>query len=433
LFSRNQQTETAHLRFVLSEKRPEQFQRAACVAPEHGMTEIPDEHLAAAADDTVHVLARELGFSVAEEAGELLHLLRPEGGVDAGSLKETLRRPRTGPDAGGLHALLDLEDDFVLARPAQVGQVEIFRLGFLQERLGEGPALVDAQGADEERDGGAVDLVEVGQERFQRFLDRGMTAHAAFVEEIDRLPPDELAAAEERKGEDGLAHFLDGARSVIDRVGAAVDDLEIHGVRGREFLGQRRGRLLHRVLVRTGEKMDGDCFRVASGGGHGFTSTMEHLWAPWRNLYVKHPQEKPGGDVFAEIAQSSDDEGNFVLARGKSCFALLNLYPYSTAHLMVVPYRATADLDDLGDDELLELMTMLRRMKAAVTAALEPHGFNVGINIGAAGGAGIASHLHVHLVPRWRGDANFMTTTAETRVHPSDLASVYKMIREKIV
>ena len=160
---------------------------------------------------------------------------------------------------------------------------------------------------------------------------------------------------------------------------------------------------------------------------------MEHLWAPWRNLYVKHPQEKKDGDVFAEIAQSSDDETNLVLARGKSCFALLNLYPYNTAHLMVVPYRATGDLDELGDDELLELMTMLRRMKAAVTAALEPHGFNVGINIGAAAGAGIASHLHIHLVPRWRGDANFMTTTAETRVHPSDLSQVYRMIREKIV
>jgi len=159
---------------------------------------------------------------------------------------------------------------------------------------------------------------------------------------------------------------------------------------------------------------------------------MEHLWAPWRNLYVGHPQDTRGGDVFAEIARSADDEANYVLARGKSCFALLNLYPYNTAHLMVVPYRATGDLDELDDAELLELMTMLRRMKQAVTAALHPHGFNVGINIGAAGGAGIAAHLHVHLVPRWRGDANFMTTTAETRVHPSDLASVYRMIREKL-
>ena len=158
---------------------------------------------------------------------------------------------------------------------------------------------------------------------------------------------------------------------------------------------------------------------------------MEHLWAPWRNLYVGHPQESKG-NIFAEIAQSSDDEAHYVLARGKTCFALLNLYPYNTAHLMIVPYRTTGDLDELDEPELLELMTMLRRMKQAVTAAFNPHGFNVGINIGAAAGAGIAAHLHVHLVPRWRGDSNFMTTTAGTRVHPSDLGQVYRMIREKL-
>jgi len=158
---------------------------------------------------------------------------------------------------------------------------------------------------------------------------------------------------------------------------------------------------------------------------------MEHLWAPWRNIYVKHPQEAKG-DVFAEIARSSDDEAHYVLARGKSCFAVLNLYPYNTGHLMVIPYRATGVLEDLSDDELLELMTMLKQMKAAVTAAYSPQGFNVGINIGAAGGAGIDSHLHVHLVPRWRGDANFMTTTAETRVHPADLATIYATMRKHL-
>jgi ATP adenylyltransferase len=158
---------------------------------------------------------------------------------------------------------------------------------------------------------------------------------------------------------------------------------------------------------------------------------MEHLWAPWRNLYVKDSQ-KNQGDIFAEIAQGSEDEAHYVLARGKSCFALLNLYPYNTAHLMVIPYRATGDLDDLGDDELLELMTMLKRMKAAVTAAFNPQGFNVGINLGAAAGAGIDQHLHIHLVPRWRGDCNFMTTTAETRVHPTDLATVYASLRKQL-
>src|ERR1700759_2860668 len=110
---------------------------------------------------------------------------------------------------------------------------------------------------------------------------------------------------------------------------------------------------------------------------------MEHLWAPWRNIYVGHPTPSPGSDVFAEIANRNEDEADFVLARGKTCFALLIVYPYTTAHLMVVPYRATGDLDDLDESELLELMTMLRRMKQAVTEALHPPGYNVGINIGA--------------------------------------------------
>ena len=154
---------------------------------------------------------------------------------------------------------------------------------------------------------------------------------------------------------------------------------------------------------------------------------MEHLWAPWRNLYVKDSQ-KHEGNIFAEIARGSDDEGHYVLTRGKSCFAILNVYPYNTGHLMIIPYRATGALEDLSDDELLELMTMLKRMKAAVTSAFQPQGFN----LGAAAGAGIEQHLHVHLVPRWRGDCNFMTTTAETRVHPNDLASVYAAIRKQL-
>ena len=158
---------------------------------------------------------------------------------------------------------------------------------------------------------------------------------------------------------------------------------------------------------------------------------MEHLWAPWRNLYVKdsHKNEE---NIFAGIAQGSDDEAHYVLARGKSCFAILNIYPYNTAHLLVIPYRSTGALEDLSDDETLELMTMLKRMKAAVTAAFNPQGFNVGINLGAAAGAGIDQHLHIHLVPRWRGDANFMTVTAETRVHPTDLVSVYAAIKKHL-
>jgi ATP adenylyltransferase len=158
---------------------------------------------------------------------------------------------------------------------------------------------------------------------------------------------------------------------------------------------------------------------------------MEHLWAPWRNTYVKDTQ-KNGPNVFAEIANGTEDESNFVLARGKGCFVVLNLYPYNTGHLMVIPYRMTGALEDLSDEETLEMMTMLKRMKAAVAAAFQPQGFNVGINLGSAAGAGIEQHLHIHLVPRWRIDSNFMTTVAETRVHPNDLASVYAAIKKQL-
>ena len=158
---------------------------------------------------------------------------------------------------------------------------------------------------------------------------------------------------------------------------------------------------------------------------------MEHLWAPWRNLYVQDPQ-KISGNVFARIAQSTDDEANHVLARGKCCFAVLNVYPYNSGHLMIIPYREVSALEDLSDDETLEMMTMLKTMKAAVTVAFQPHGYNVGINLGVAAGAGIEQHLHMHLVPRWRNDANFMTTTAETRVHPNDLEAVYVAIKKHL-
>ena len=158
---------------------------------------------------------------------------------------------------------------------------------------------------------------------------------------------------------------------------------------------------------------------------------MEHLWAPWRNLYVKDTQRHEG-DIFNKIAQGTDDETHYVLARGKSCFAILNLYPYNSGHLMIIPYRKTGDLEDLSDDETLEMMTLLKRMKAAITAAFQPQGFNVGINLGSAAGAGIEQHLHIHLVPRWRNDANFMTTTAETRVHPAELSAVYAAIKKQL-
>lgn len=158
---------------------------------------------------------------------------------------------------------------------------------------------------------------------------------------------------------------------------------------------------------------------------------MEHLWAPWRKAYVQ-TTAGTSTDIFAEIARSTEDETNHVLLRGKACFAVLNAYPYNTGHCLVIPYKVTGEIEDLAEEELHETLAVLKRMKAAITAAFQPHGFNVGLNLGAAAGAGIAHHLHWHLVPRWRQDSNFMTTTADTRIHPSDLAEVYRVLRSQL-
>jgi len=158
---------------------------------------------------------------------------------------------------------------------------------------------------------------------------------------------------------------------------------------------------------------------------------MEHLWAPWRNAYVTKKEPTPA-DLFSQLANSTDDAGDFILARSKSCFAVLNRYPYNAGHTMVVPYREVGDLDELGDDEVLDLWAQVRRVKGAMAATMRPQGYNIGINVGEAAGAGVAAHLHVHIVPRWANDANFMTTTGGCRIHPSDLPKIYELLQPEM-
>lgn len=157
---------------------------------------------------------------------------------------------------------------------------------------------------------------------------------------------------------------------------------------------------------------------------------MEPLHAPWRIAYIRGPKPTPGSaQLFKRIGESSDDIANYVIARDRSCYALLNSYPYNGGHLMVVPYKTVADLNSLTDDELLDLMKLTRRCQKALTRVMKPDGFNVGINIGSAAGAGIIDHLHIHIVPRWNGDTNFMPVTAGTTVLPEALAEVAQNLR----
>lgn len=157
---------------------------------------------------------------------------------------------------------------------------------------------------------------------------------------------------------------------------------------------------------------------------------MDALHAPWRIEYILANKAHPtSGALFAEIAQSNDDEANLVIARDKTCFALLNRYPYVGGHLMVVPYKLVPDFNDLTDDELLGLMQLTRRCQNALTAVMHPDGFNLGVNLGKCAGAGIAEHLHLHVVPRWNGDTNFMPVLGSTTVVPQALQDVAARLR----
>ena len=159
---------------------------------------------------------------------------------------------------------------------------------------------------------------------------------------------------------------------------------------------------------------------------------MDSLHAPWRIEYILSPKPDPNHGLFARIAQSSDDESNLVVARDRTCFALLNRYPYNGGHLMVVPYKETADLDGLTDAETGDLWKLVRRCMAALRAVMKPDGFNVGINLGKVAGAGILEHLHVHVVPRWIGDTNFMPVIAGTGVVPDALRDIAAKLRVEL-
>jgi ATP adenylyltransferase len=162
---------------------------------------------------------------------------------------------------------------------------------------------------------------------------------------------------------------------------------------------------------------------------------LERLWTPHRMTYISGeatPEggyEKPAGCPFC-VAPSRPDEEKHVVARGELVFALLNLYPYNPGHLLICPYRHVADYTDLTEEETVELAAFTRRAMRVVRRTSSPHGFNLGMNQGSVAGAGIAAHLHQHVVPRWGGDANFMPVIGQTKVLPQLLGDTRKMMAE---
>ena len=151
---------------------------------------------------------------------------------------------------------------------------------------------------------------------------------------------------------------------------------------------------------------------------------MRQIWAPWRMAYIRR-DEKTSACVLCRSWASDDDAESYILYRGERAYIMLNLYPYNNGHLMVVPYEHVASLEDLETETLTELMVLVNRSLAALREAMAPHGFNIGVNLGRAAGAGIREHVHIHIVPRWEGDTNFMPLLGQTRVIPEMLEDTY--------
>jgi ATP adenylyltransferase len=155
---------------------------------------------------------------------------------------------------------------------------------------------------------------------------------------------------------------------------------------------------------------------------------MERLWAPWRLAYVT--EDKPGGCIFCDKPQAGDDRANRIVHRGESAYAMLNTYPYNNGHTLISPFAHIAALEELPPATLHEMMDLGQWVIRAMKASFGAGGFNVGFNLGAVGGAGIQDHLHMHIVPRWLGDTNFMPVVADVRVIPQALDSTYDQLTE---
>jgi len=161
---------------------------------------------------------------------------------------------------------------------------------------------------------------------------------------------------------------------------------------------------------------------------------MDRLWTPWRFDYIRSIDSGDTGCVFCRIlARKDEDEANFVLFRGTMLFVILNLFPYTVGHLLIVANRHIPSLADAAKEELHAFLETAQRCETALRREYRPEGFNLGFNIGRAAGAGVDQHLHMHVLPRWTGDANFVSTVSETRVLPEQLSRTYQRLKPHLL
>lgn len=155
---------------------------------------------------------------------------------------------------------------------------------------------------------------------------------------------------------------------------------------------------------------------------------MKRLWAPWRMEYILG--DKTAGCVFCTELKEDHDRKNYILYRGAKAFVIMNIYPYNNGHVMVIPYKHVETLEELPDSTLKEMMVLTKECCTILREAMNPQGFNVGVNVGAAAGAGIKEHLHIHIVPRWNGDTNFMSVMDDLRVMPQHLKETFDILEK---
>jgi ATP adenylyltransferase len=162
---------------------------------------------------------------------------------------------------------------------------------------------------------------------------------------------------------------------------------------------------------------------------------MKLLYSPWRSKYIagfKKEKPKNGESLFSRIIRQNKDEKNLVILRKKHCFVMMNLYPYNSGHLLIVPYVQTSEMRDLSKEVYAEVMETTSQMIEVLKIVMKPHGFNFGANLGRVAGAGIDDHIHFHIVPRWNGDTNFMPTLGDVKIVSEDMKSTFKKIKSEV-